>query len=1059
MDTKKLVTTVITPSLNVNLQTFTAPSLQVIPNQVFTGIKGAINGFNIPLSEARTRLAQYMSVIQGFGHTDISAMGNLTIGTSLKQAVTVIQKPGVLFPANRPVFQTRQQMISGIAMRSTKAGIFEAVKGGAMITDSQPLPVPNGSLLKTASTIPINVAYWFGTNIILEDDTTVILSTDVKSLVIIAYTLTVGKNVTITWERPPSISAAVPQKPGTPGDWAQATSVGSERGIDGTPGMAGGQGPHGQPAPEIELWFLTSTGFFPAIDLKGQDGFIGVKGADGGDGGRGQKGCNTEKNKGFCSQEQGPGGDGGNGGRAGDGGMGGNGGTGGKFSVFAPQQMINNWLQGGLTISVDGGNGGSGGDAGRPGEGGPGGEKGDKIHSVCKNNSRTPGVKGNTGASGVRGQNGNHGLMLTSPIRYSAIDPSDFIIELTKPAVVSVFPQTAYAGDTVSVNGLRFAQGDKICIEGFDGEINVDCVTTFVSQTLLTFKVPNVSGGYASLEVVQVDGTRSSSRGTLLIRPRINEVIPSGRVRPGEFYFLKGTGLGRNGNIWINGENIGAFQSIDNNTIKFKARRPSNAEINPAGENVKLKVVNAEGAGPGNPGHSAEIDIVLDTFQMLVCGDSVMWNGGVPEHLKHYSLAANYINAQMENASVYKTIKAHHGAKIGRGDNTVKGDMPGEMSSRWPTILQQIDSLSTLPGATEVDLLILDGGANDLPITDVMMTSKPSQLEAEKQTLRIRTHEYCYTDMVFMLQKALNQFPKAKIIVIGYFHIISEESDQSFVQKLILAMIDDPTKPLWQDTIAGTHNKAIELSNVWVYESNKNLSDAVNAVNNSLMGEPRVFFVNPETTPRNAAHAPESILWEPDGLGGPSDPMWKAGREQQRDANEARLKSEPSTLMDGYFITKRNSSYHPNVAGSHRYFEKMKPVLDLAAKSRRVAIRSKSTGRYLSADGGGGGDLLANRVDLLPWETFEMIDLGNNKAALKSVNGKFVCADGGAGLIIKANRDRIAQWETFTIVPAGTGFAFKNYLGNYLSVSSTANNLVIGSTSSTLGVTETFYIV
>jgi lysophospholipase L1-like esterase len=1031
---------------------------QVIKGLGFSIPITTIIGQALPVNETRARLAQHMSVIQAFGYTDISAIGRLKISRpQAGQSVSLLQKTGVLFPPKtRPIETT--EVFSGTAVQTARPGVFQGLTRGVPFTNAQNLVMPTDPKLAspvfTATTaaahvIPIGVAYWFGTEIVLEDNSVILLDSDVKSLVIIAETLTVGQNVSISWVRPPATSAAVPTKPATPPDWEQATSVGSERGRDGSNGIAGGQGPHGQPAPEIELWFLQSTGF-PAIDLRGQDGFVGVKGGDGGDGGRGQKGCNTEKKNGFCSQEQGPGGDGGNGGRAGDGGRGGDGGTGGKFTVFAPQTIINAWFQGGLTISVDGGNAGAGGDAGRPGEGGPGGQKGDKLHSVCPNNSRQDGTKGNTGASGARGPDGQKGLMLNNSIRYSAIDPSDFLIELAKPAIVSLTPQTAFVGDTISVNGLRFAQGDKVFIEGFDGQINVACATTFVSQTLLTFKVPSVPGGYALLEVVQTDGTRSSSRGTLLIRPRIDAVIPAGRVRPGEYYFLRGEGLGRSGNIWINGEGIGSFESVDNNTIKFKARRPSNAEINEAGEHVKLKVVNAEGAGQTNPNHSAEIDIVLDTYRMLVFGDSVMWGGGLHEHLKYYSLAADYVAARMENAGVYRTNEAHHGAKIGRGDSTVKDEMPGEMSSRWPTILQQVDSLSSISDAAEVDLILLDGGANDLPITDVMMKTPPSQLEAAKANLIIKVHEYCFDDMVFMLQKVCSQFPKARVIVTGYYRIVSEESDQSFAQQLLLALIDDPTKPLWEDSVADTHNKAIALSNLWAEEANKNLSNAVQSINNSLSSDPRVFFVNPEFTARNAAHAPESLLWEPDAFGGPTDPMWKGGREQQRDVFEARLKSEPSTLMDGYFITKRNSSYHPNPAGAQRYFEKMQPVLDLATKAKRVALRC-STGHYLCAEGGGNGALVANRLTLGPWETFELIDLGNSLAALKSVNGLYICAENGGGQNISVNRVRLGGWETFTLVPQGPGVAFKTATGHFLSAVSGGGGGMVASATQIAG--------
>ncbi len=1014
-----------------------------------------IDASPIGISEARSRLAQHMAILQGFGYSDIATLGKLSVGSQQGVSTTILQKSGVLFPTETGSIGDKLEMLSGVARRSTKNGAFENITGAVHVIASRNMPVlQEGSRGATQNLIPINTAYWFATQIIIQDDTTLILDSSLKSLVIIAESLTIGKRVTISWDRPKETSSpSVPLKPATPPDWPQATSVASLRGRDGSSGMTGGQGTHGQIAPELELWFLQSTGF-PAIDLRGQDGFLGGRGGDGGDGGRGQKGCNTAKKNLFCSQEQGGGGDGGNGGRAGDGGRGGDGGVGGKFSVFTIQSVINNWLQSGLTISVDGGSAGSGGDSGRPGEGGPGGAKGDKVHSVCPNNNRTPGVKGNSGASGSRGANGNKGILLTNSIQYSAITPSEFYIELTKPAITSVSTQNAYVGDTVSVNGLRFAAGDQIFIEGYDGQITVACPTTFVASSLLTFIVPDIPGGYALLEVVQSDGTRSTSKGTIMVRPRIDAVVPAGRIRPGEYYFLRGTGLGRSGNIWINGEDIGPFLSVNNNTIKFKARRPSNAENNPAGERAKLKVVNTEGIGQGNPNHSAEIDIVLDTFRMLVFGDSVMWGGGLWEHEKYYSLAAEFVTSRMENVRVYRTVKAHHGAKIGRGDNTTKGEMNGEISSRWPTILQQVDALSSIPDAAEVDLILIDGGANDLPITGVMLESDSTKLAAVKQQLIADTRRYCFDDMIFMLQKVISQFPKAKVIVTGYYHIVSEQSSLDFLQKMVLTIWEDVSDfPLWGNTWETTRQKVVTLSNTWVVESNKNLSQAVKSVNDGIVGDPRVFFVNPETTPDQAAHAPNSLLWEPDSLGGPSDPMWKGGRQQERDANEARIKNEGN-----YFMVKANSSYHPNPAGAQRYFEKMKPILESAAKSKRVAIQA-GNGRFLCAEGGGNSTLVADRLALGPWETFDMIELGNNQVALKSVNGLYVCAENGGGSVVSVNRPRRGAWETFTLVAQQSGFAFKTSAGNYLTVPGGTGGSQVSATATQVSGGEIFQVL
>ncbi|MEK7257870.1 MAG: SGNH/GDSL hydrolase family protein, partial [Bacteroidota bacterium] len=677
----------------------------------------------------------------------------------------------------------------------------------------------------------------------------------------------------------------------------------------------------------------------------------------------------------------------------------------------------------------------------------------------------TPGVKGNSGPSGMRGPDGQKGILFPDSIKYAPITPSDFYIELTKPAITSVAaPSTsgglnaAFVGDTVSVNGLRFAGGDQVFIEGYSGNIDVPCPTTFISSTLLSFVVPNVTGGYAMLEVVQTDGTRSTSKGTLLIRPRIEFILPTSRLKPGQFYFLRGNGLGRSGNIQMNGEGIGSFTSVDNNTIKFKARRPGSAPYSPEGEKVKLKVVNSEGAGAGNPQHYPELEVVLDTYRLLVFGDSVMWGGGLPDHQKYYSLAADYLTSKMENVSVIKTIKAHHGAKIGKGDNIVKAEMNGEMSSRHPTILQQVKSLSSMPDAAEVDLILIDGGANDLPIVDVMLTSDSNKLEAEKVKLRTDTRTFCHDHMKEMLLIALGQFPTAKVIVTGYFHIVSEASDIGFLLKMLLAFKEDIIGfPLWGNTMEATRKKVVALSNVWVEESNKNLAEAVTSINNSLPGDPRIFFVNPETLPVNAAHAANSFLWEPDSVGGPTDPMWKGGREAEREANKARLKSEGNPPLDSnYFITKRNSSYHPNPAGAQRYFDKMKPVLDGFVKSVRVALRANN-GLYVCAEGGGNSTLTANRVAIGAWEVFEMIDLGNSRVALKSVDGFYVSADNAGGSSVNVTRLRLNTWETFILESHSTGMAFKTLNGYYLTIASGTG--IVSATPLQVSANESFQIL
>ena len=56
-----------------------------------------IDAFQLHVSETRTRLAQHMSVLQGFGYTDISTLGKLTIGSQGGQSVPIIQRSCLKF--------------------------------------------------------------------------------------------------------------------------------------------------------------------------------------------------------------------------------------------------------------------------------------------------------------------------------------------------------------------------------------------------------------------------------------------------------------------------------------------------------------------------------------------------------------------------------------------------------------------------------------------------------------------------------------------------------------------------------------------------------------------------------------------------------------------------------------------------------------------------------------------------------------------------------------------------------------------------------------------------
>ncbi len=91
-----------------------------------------------------------------------------------------------------------------------------------------------------------------------------------------------------------------------------------------------------------------------------------------------------------------------------------------------------------------------------------------------------------------------------------------------------------------------------------------------------------------------------------------------------------------------------------------------------------------------------------------------------------------------------------------------------------------------------------------------------------------------------------------------------------------------------------------------------------------------------------------------------------------------------------------------------------------------------------SAQGGGGGDVYANRPQVGPWETWNMIDNHDGTVSFQSNNGHYLTAlnGGGNGSYCKSDRTAIGAWERFFIVNQTNGhIALRTHdKGTFLSV-------------------------
>jgi len=158
---------------------------------------------------------------------------------------------------------------------------------------------------------------------------------------------------------------------------------------------------------------------------------------------------------------------------------------------------------------------------------------------------------------------------------------------------------------------------------------------------------------------------------------------------------------------------------------------------------------------------------VSHAWKIAVLGDSVPWGQGLLDKHKYVTqIAAKLCRSPQDDLCML----AHSGALIGaeyRGDGAPANH---EVPVPGPVILQQVD---LVPNPGEVDLVLLNGGLNDVDLRTVLNPL------TKTERLRELTSNVCYRDMKTLLLKACSVFrkPGRQILVTGYYPILSDESD------------------------------------------------------------------------------------------------------------------------------------------------------------------------------------------------------------------------------------------------------------------------------------------
>lgn len=174
---------------------------------------------------------------------------------------------------------------------------------------------------------------------------------------------------------------------------------------------------------------------------------------------------------------------------------------------------------------------------------------------------------------------------------------------------------------------------------------------------------------------------------------------------------------------------------------------------------------------------------------MLTLGDSVMWGQGLLDKNKFSHLVKKWLVDDKGIAGVDLKVMAHSGATI-TVDNKKDTDprwacMDGEVPRHNPTITKQVSLAAedycgqNIP-LEEVDLILLNGGINDIDKLKLL------QVTTSIGRVRNMASEYCDREMKKLLYYVASTFPNARIIVTGYFPLITCSTPPATIPILIM---------------------------------------------------------------------------------------------------------------------------------------------------------------------------------------------------------------------------------------------------------------------------------
>lgn len=349
-----------------------------------------------------------------------------------------------------------------------------------------------------------------------------------------------------------------------------------------------------------------------------------------------------------------------------------------------------------------------------------------------------------------------------------------------------------------------------------------------------------------------------------------------------------------------------------------------------------------------------------DIETMVAVGDSVIWGQG----LRHEDKFATQVYAALTGGEELpkRNIKAHSGAVIGRAEEGADDTRServltgveqefGAVSTRTGrhekpnsglSILQQVDRLPydyfehdgrgrglqreadrAYDRVQDVDLIVLDGGINDIGSKDI-----PLHFD-DRDRLEREIRQRCYDDLSYLIAETRRKFPNATIVVTSYFPFLSFDSELNTHQLTALAALS--LGLLFGLPVAVAFELLTELfvrprliRNVLFFNRRQlhYVRRAVTEQDRRLDG-PGILFATPGYKSENSTNAREAWFWparEDSTWGGEEAfvPMGSEGDPEIAGQRKAVCASDGDEGLSHHMCEKA-ATFHPNPPGADAY--------------------------------------------------------------------------------------------------------------------------------------------